>query len=429
MILSSVKRSICLIAVVLSLEGVAQPREDVNVAIFLYDGMELLDFAGPTEVFASAGFHTYSVTRDGGPVECNRTGEILNKITPDYSMTAAPTPDIVVFPGGGTRKISTDTVVLEWVKKQAKEGTFMMSVCTGAAVLANTGLLDGMNVTTWYGFIPGLQASHPELKVLDSTRYVDNGVFLTTAGVSAGIDGALHLVSRIKGLDVAKSVAEYMEYDKWDPTQGRVDRPNALIERMRNEKWSQDEMLKAMAAAKSPPFEGELKNLASDLGDLGRIEDAAFVLELCIKHYGGTHSSYDALARLYTKLGRAVPAGEEAYVEMVKQENYEMAWKQLDEDRKKFPGWITVRHGGQLTRLAVDDFNAGNYARALKALELVAHADPGYGSYYYVGEVQRKMGNNEAALEAFRKSLAHRPGDEAVIRIIGELEEKLGSGG
>src|SRR6188508_1846472 len=97
-----------------------QQKEHYNIAVFLYEGMELLDFAGPTEVFsATDGFEVYSVSVDGKPLECNSTGRILNKIVPDYSMDNAPAPDVVIFPGGGTGPISQNQNVINWVKARA----------------------------------------------------------------------------------------------------------------------------------------------------------------------------------------------------------------------------------------------------------------------------------------------------------------------
>jgi len=420
--------SISLIALVsataISLPSCAQANDDLKVAIFLYDGMELLDFAGPAEVFASAGFNTYSVTIDGGTVECNRTGALLNKITPDYSLANSPSPDIVLFPGGGTGKISKDTVVLKWLKDVAKNGTFLMSVCTGASVLANTGLLEGMNITTWHGYIPALQSEHPEIKVLENTRYVDNGIFITTAGVSAGIDGALHLVSRVKGLDVAKSVARYMEYDKWQPGQGRIDKQNDFIDGVRTKKWRQSEFAEQFPKAKEVPFEGELKNLALELSEADRIEEAIAVLEICVRVYPKSATAHSMLGKLYKKVGRPAPESEEYYVELVKAGRYDDARKRLERDKKDFPGWQAFTHGGLLTKEGVHQFHSGNFSKSLDAFRLVALADPCFGSFYNVGEVSLKTGGKKEAIEAYRKSLQYQPENQEVIKILAELERQ-----
>ena len=415
-------------AIVVALIGTeklsAQPKETFNVAVFLYDNMELLDFAGPTEVFAATrGFNVYSVSVDGQPLECNQTGKILNKITPDYSMQNAPVPDVVIFPGGGTGPISENPLVLQWVKDIAAKGTFLMSVCTGASVLANTGLLAGKNITTWYGFIPSLQSSHPELKVLENTRFVDNGIYLTTAGVSAGIDGALHLVSRIKGLDVAKATARYMEYDKWNPGQGRIDVKNEVIEQIRNQKLMEKTAF-VIPEGKAVPYEGEFKNLAFELRDQNKIEDAIKVLELCVKYYPKSSASYMEIASLNKKIGKPAPENEEYYARLLQEGKYQDAVKRYENDQKQFPGWLSIRHGGRLTQLGVDQFQKGEFARAAETFQFIAITDPSYGAFYNVGETHMRMNNKKEAIANFKKSLEFKPGDEEVLKIIADLEAK-----
>jgi transcriptional regulator GlxA family with amidase domain len=190
-----------------------------KVAIFLYPGVEVLDFAGPSEVFSASGFETYTMSADGNEI----ISQGFITVKPQFSLENAPAPDIVVFPGGGATAPSKDPRILNWIKKQHDRGTILMSVCTGAQILAKANLLNNKNVTTWHGFIKDLQAMLPNSVVLTNTRFVDNGNIITTAGVSAGIDGALYLVARLNGLKAAKEAAAYMEYDKWDPTAGRVD--------------------------------------------------------------------------------------------------------------------------------------------------------------------------------------------------------------
>lgn len=401
---------------VFTLQVQAQPKDNYNVAIFFYDGMELLDFAGPTEVFAATnGFTVYSISVDGQPIKCNATGKILNEITPDYAMDKAPAPDVVIFPGGGTGTISKDQNVITWVKNRAADGTFLMSVCTGASVLANTGLLAGKNITTWHGFIPTLQSSHPELNVLENTRFVDNGVFLTTAGVSAGIDGALHLISRIKGLDVALATTKYMEYDKWDPKQGRVEIESEYIEQLRKQPAT-------LPKVKAIPYEGELKNLAFEFRDKGQYKEAIYVLEACAKLFPNSGTTYAELARLNRKLGKPAPVEEDSLIKMIKDGKSVEAFRQYEKDQVTFPGWIKPAHGGSFTRLAIQSFEKGDYNMALRLFQLVAKADPGYGSYYNVGETYIKTGNRKEAIASYKKSLEFQPDDEDVKKIISELE-------
>ncbi|WP_461078699.1 DJ-1/PfpI family protein [Spirosoma flavus] len=201
----------------------AQKTGKRNVAIFIHDGVEVLDFSGPSEVFASTqGFNVYTVSLTKEPI----TSQGFIKIIPNYSLADCPKPDIVVLPGGQTAPFIKNETLINWIKASAQQAEIMLSVCTGAGLLAKAGLLDGKQATTFHSYIDPLQKATPNAKILRNTRFVDNGQIITTAGVSAGIDGALHVVAKLKGLVVATQTARYMEYDKWKPDEGLiVDQP------------------------------------------------------------------------------------------------------------------------------------------------------------------------------------------------------------
>ncbi|QHW01339.1 DJ-1/PfpI family protein [Spirosoma endbachense] len=190
-----------------------------NVAIFIHNGVEILDFAGPSEVFASTeGFNVYTVSLSKEPI----ISQGFIKITPTYSLTDCPKPDIVVLPGGNTGPFIENKALIDWIKNSATQAEVMLSVCTGAGLLAKAGLLDGKQATTFHSYIEPLQRATPKAEILRNTRFVDNGQIITTAGVSAGIDGALHVVAKLKGQAVAIQTARYMEYDKWKPEEGLI---------------------------------------------------------------------------------------------------------------------------------------------------------------------------------------------------------------
>jgi putative intracellular protease/amidase len=426
-LLKIAKSAVIIMTIVMFFPAQAQQKEQYNIAVFLYEGMELLDFAGPTEVFAATdGFNVYSISVDGEPVECNPTGAILNKITPDYSMENAPEPDVVIFPGGGTGRIAKNESVLSWVKGRASHGTFLMSVCTGASVLANTGLLASKNITTWFGFIPQLQKSHPELTVLENTRFVDNGIYLTTAGVSAGIDGALHLVARIKGLDVAKATAKYMEYDKWNPTQGRTDFENEYIVELRKQIATEKPIAISVPQGQLAPYEGELKNLFFEFMDKSQTAKAASVLEQGLKVYPHSRTLKKEIAGVYRKLGRPAPVlqDEESIAAMIENGKLNEVITQFDKDEAKFPGWVAIRQGGAVMRIAIKYYEEKDYSTALKIFELIAKADPSYPTFYNVGETYAAIGNKKEAITNYRKALEFKPADEDVTKILAGLEAK-----
>ena len=195
-----------------------------NVAIFIYDGVEILDFGGPGEVFAATrngdehAFNVYTVAADPEPI----LSQGFITTTPEYTIAACPPPDIIVLPGGDQRQSAADPRVIGWIQGASEQAEVVMSVCTGAMLLSRAGLLDGKEATTWYGAIERLRDATPAATIHAGTRFVDNGQIVTTAGVSAGIDGALHVVARLFGMDAALRTARYMEYDKWVPENGLI---------------------------------------------------------------------------------------------------------------------------------------------------------------------------------------------------------------
>lgn len=197
-------------------ERAKQMSSQKTIAFYLQSGVEVLDFAGPMEVFAYAGYEVFTVSKTKDPI----ISQGILTIIPDYSIKDAPEADILAFFGGNSGAASGDKEVIDWVKNQSPE--YYFSVCTGAFVLAEAGVLDGQTVTTFHESIPSLESRYPKAKVLKDARYVDNGNIITTAGVSAGIDGALHLVAKLQGLLLAERAAFYMEYDKWSPGQGVI---------------------------------------------------------------------------------------------------------------------------------------------------------------------------------------------------------------
>jgi putative intracellular protease/amidase len=185
-----------------------------SVAILLFNGAQLIDFAGPWEVFGTAGFLVHTVAEKPEPL----TAVFGAKIIPDFTFANSPRADVLLVPGGGVfEEAIKDMTLIRWIQAKGKEASVVVSVCTGAFLLQAAGLLNGHTVTTTYGMIEDLIG--PETEVVYDRRFVDSGNLITTAGLSSGIDGALHVVSRLLGSGVAQSVALEMEYN-WDPIGG-----------------------------------------------------------------------------------------------------------------------------------------------------------------------------------------------------------------
>jgi len=190
----------------------------MTICFYLQDGVEVLDFAGPMEVFDYAGFKMFTVSKTNAPI----ISQGILKVIPDYGIEDAPAADILAFFGGNGQPSSKDPEVLDWVRAQAARAQYLFSVCTGAYFLGRAGLLDGLTATTFHDNVEDLRSILPNTKVLADTRFVDNGHVITTAGISAGIDGALHLVARLKGDAEAQRIAAEMEYDKYVPNEGLI---------------------------------------------------------------------------------------------------------------------------------------------------------------------------------------------------------------
>lgn len=193
-----------------------------NVAIVIFNGVELLDVGGPGEVFAAASHHgangqevaynIYTVATTRTPIE----SQGFLDITADYSIANAPQPDILVLPGGRAQNAIDDPQLMAWAKTSAEHAEHVLTICYGSFIAGKLGLLEGLEATTWYGSVSRLGEEFPNTRAIPGRRFLDNGKVITTAGVSAGIDGALHLVARTLGRYVADRTAEYMEY-AWTP--------------------------------------------------------------------------------------------------------------------------------------------------------------------------------------------------------------------
>ena len=211
-----------------------QHSKQRNVAIYIFNEVEVLDFCGPFEVFSVAGrreggepFHVYTVAERPGPVLARNS----LSVNPDYMFEDCPASDIVVIPGGGgfdaegkpfgSRREMENERVLEWVKTVSEEAEIVLSVCTGALILGKAGLLDGLAATTHHHAFDTLREAAPNATIKTDERVVDNGKFVLSGGISAGIDASFHVVARLLGESVAQGTAEYMEYD-WQPEARKV---------------------------------------------------------------------------------------------------------------------------------------------------------------------------------------------------------------
>jgi putative intracellular protease/amidase len=183
-----------------------------RAAILIFEGVQIIDYTGPYEVLGQGGFEVYTVAESKGTI----TTAMGMKVVPEHTFADAPRPDVLVVPGGNVDGPRGSARTLKWVKEQSAVAEHTMSVCNGAFILASAGLLDGLGATTFYRMIDDLKAEAPKTRVVSDQRFVDNGRIITTAGLSSGIDGALHILSVMLGKGRAQAVALNMEYD-WRP--------------------------------------------------------------------------------------------------------------------------------------------------------------------------------------------------------------------
>ena len=189
-----------------------------NVVILLFDDVEVLDFAGPFEVFGATNELNGNAIFNLRTVSPARSViRAINglKVVADHTLEDCPPPHVLIVPGGaGVRALLQQPAVLDWLRVNAQSAEIVASVCTGAFLLGKVGLLDGLFATTHHLCIDELRAIAPAAIVEPSKRYHDNGKVCAAAGISAGIDLSLHLIERLVSTDAAVATARYMEYDR-----------------------------------------------------------------------------------------------------------------------------------------------------------------------------------------------------------------------
>lgn len=192
-----------------------------NVGILLFDQVEILDFTGPYEVFGLAVHDRYKPTERSlfNVTTISESGSLITtmsnlKVTPDYSLAIAPAYDLLVIPGGpGVRKALLNEALVNWVRARSDDTPWITSVCTGALLLAQAGLLDGKKATTHIDSIERMRTQYPAIDVIDGVKYVDEDRIVTSAGVANGMHMSLHMVDRLAGRDVAEEASHIMQFE------------------------------------------------------------------------------------------------------------------------------------------------------------------------------------------------------------------------
>jgi transcriptional regulator GlxA family with amidase domain len=192
-----------------------------RIGLVLFDGVEELDAVGPWEVlsywarkYPDDGFEVFTLSPAGGLVECAKG----LRVQADHTLADAPAVEVLVHPGGrGTRPLLRDPAYLDWIRRQRAAAPLLTSVCTGSLVYAAAGLLAGRPATTQWSDLEELAGLDPTIQLRPDDRFVDDGDLITSAGVSAGIDMALHLVARLAGVERARQIRRGIQYDPEPP--------------------------------------------------------------------------------------------------------------------------------------------------------------------------------------------------------------------
>ena len=197
-----------------------------TVGILIFDDVEILDFSGPYEVFSTASrvhARLHAHLHDSPPFRCFLIAPEMRairarggmKVLPDCVLPPSQDVDVLLVPGGDVSGVLGNKVVTDWIRTQSEGTRLTASVCTGAFLLAEAGLLDGLDVTTHWEDCDDLERAYPALKVRRNVPWVDCGKVVTSGGISAGIDMSLHLVERLAGRQLAEATARQMEY-RWN---------------------------------------------------------------------------------------------------------------------------------------------------------------------------------------------------------------------
>ncbi|MBD0833219.1 DJ-1/PfpI family protein [Aestuariibaculum sediminum] len=189
----------------------------INVGIFIFNEVEVLDFAGPFEVFSLVEDNNQKIFNVITIGEGNKLLSARNglKVHSDYLFNNHPKLDILIIPGGyGAEHIEIkNKCLLNWIKEQSNKVQILASVCTGALLLAECGLLNNKKATTHWMDLDRLEQDYPKIEVVRDVKFVDEGNLLTSGGISAGINMSFHIIKRLLGKEIAEHTAKRMEYD------------------------------------------------------------------------------------------------------------------------------------------------------------------------------------------------------------------------
>jgi len=188
-----------------------------TVTLFIFDDIEVLDLAGPLDVFSLANEHgdreLFDIKITGKNKTAVRAASNGLCVTPDYTIDDVTDTDVLIIPGGyDISDVLSDKDVLDWIERLSSTASQVLSVCSGALILAKAGLLEGLKATTHHTDIDELIELAPNTEIVQGVKFIDNGKIVTSAGISTGIDMSLHVIEKLCGSDIATKTAVSLEY-------------------------------------------------------------------------------------------------------------------------------------------------------------------------------------------------------------------------
>lgn len=195
-------------------------KKKINVAFLIYDQVEAMDLNGPVDVFTKANamdpsYYLYTVSASSKKPVPSEGGTVMMQST--YSFENAPQADILIVPGAAPEviknTINKQPELLKWINTQNEKTKLTMSVCTGSLLLSKAGVLDGKKATTHY-FALDLLKQNPKIEIVEKVRFTEDGKLITTAGITSGLDGSLHVVELVNGKETADQIGKIMVYNR-----------------------------------------------------------------------------------------------------------------------------------------------------------------------------------------------------------------------
>ncbi|HAS43171.1 MAG TPA: hypothetical protein DCS93_22010 [Microscillaceae bacterium] len=312
----------------------AQVKDTLNVAVLAYEGVELLDFAGPAEVFAAASYYTntYHFKVHIVAKEPALTSQGFLKITPNFNFDNAPKTNILVLPGGNAGKSIQDKSTQQWIQAQLKDADQVLTVCSGIYFLKKSGRLNNIPVTSHHKIIPFLKKELKPQNVLAQVKYVDAGQIVTSAGVSSGIEGALLMVSKIAGLEAANRTARYMEYAPWDISNGKIAYD------------LQSQAANYLTTNNTDPHFGML-DLAGHLAlREGKINLAKQYFQKNVAFYPNSALAYHSLSKALLSTKKWVPPTYEDFLNVLRNQGAKTGYALYQKAKRVYPNWKLFTH-------------------------------------------------------------------------------------